>query len=134
MLGATAFGEWGDGTGGDESSARGRWLHGGIGWVVPQANNEFDGVTDVRVRSIHVNPQGSRKSLVQDRGSCQQLLAVHQEKVRVAAERYLLKGSNHDSVLCRIFVLDGHKHFAGMVCRSHTLDEARSSPRGVVGM
>ena len=131
-LRATTFGKWRDRTGGDKITARGCWFHGSIGRVVPQADNELDGVTNVGVGSIRINPQGSRKFLVQDRGSRQQLLSVHQEEVRMAAERDFLEGSDHNGILRYIFVFDGYKYFAITVCGAHTLDELRSSPRAVV--
>jgi hypothetical protein len=55
ILGATTFGERGDGTRRYKISARGRWLRGGIGWVVPQPDNELDGITNVRVGPIRIN-------------------------------------------------------------------------------
>ena len=64
--GTTTFGKRGDRTGGDEFSARGCWLHRGIGRVVPQADNELDGITNVRVGPIRINMQDGRKSLIQD--------------------------------------------------------------------
>jgi len=53
--GAIVFGKRGDRTRWYKVSARGRWLRGSIWWVVPQADNELDGITNVGVGPVCID-------------------------------------------------------------------------------